>query len=129
MEAPSRGKAEYTLDQVTDIFRTAFSAFSAAISESRTVSGEGCNVEIHTGNWGTGAYGGNKILLAYLQLLAAATAKVDRLVFHSQDGGHYQKAQKIFADSFETDSFRIKLIDHLKKLADMGFQWGLSDGN
>jgi hypothetical protein len=129
MEAPSRGKAEYTLDQVTDTFRTAFSAFTAAKIESMAVAGEGCEVEIHTGNWGTGAYGGNKVLMAYLQLLSAAAAKVDRLVFHSQDGAHYHEAQKIFADSFETDRPGIELANHLKELADMRFQWGVSDGN
>jgi hypothetical protein len=62
-------------------------------------------VIIHTGNWGTGlrhspvplslslvnthslcragAYGGNKVLMALLQVLAARLAGVDKLVYHT----------------------------------------------
>lgn len=38
---------------------------------------------VHTGNWGTGAFGGNRILMATIQLLASQVAQVDELVFHT----------------------------------------------
>lgn len=32
------------------------------------------NVIVHTGHWGTGAFGGNKVVMAFLQILAAKIA-------------------------------------------------------
>jgi len=41
-------------------------------------------VRIHTGHWGCGAYGGNKSLMAILQIIAAEAAGV-RLMYHTLD--------------------------------------------
>jgi len=40
MEAPSGGKGAYTLEQITDAFQTAFTAFSAAKAESEKSWGQ-----------------------------------------------------------------------------------------
>lgn len=42
-----------------------------------------CRVVVHTGNWGTGAFGGNKVLMACIQMYAARVAGLDELVFHT----------------------------------------------
>lgn len=129
MEAPSSGKGRYTLEQIIDVFQTAYTAFSAARTESRACEGEGAEIKIHTGNWGTGAYGGNKILMAYLQFLSAAAANIDTLVFHSRDNISCQEAYQLFAGRLESSKPEMNVMKHLKELAGMGFQWGVSDGN
>jgi hypothetical protein len=56
------------------------------------------HVEIHTGNWGTGAYGGNRVLMAALQLLAARLARTDTFVYHTVDAINttaYQHAARL----------------------------------
>lgn len=41
---------------------------------------------IHTGNWGCGAFTGNVEMMATIQILAAAAASVEWLVFHTVEG-------------------------------------------
>ena len=129
MEAPSGGKGNYTLEQIIDIFKTAYTSFFAARTESQACAGESVEIKIHTGNWGTGAYGGNKILMAYLQFLSAAAAKIDTFVFHSLDSKSCQKAYQLFVRKIETCQSEINVMKLLRELADLGFQWGESDGN
>jgi hypothetical protein len=129
MEAPSGGRGSYTLEQITDIFQTAYTAFSAARSESQACAGGGAKTQIHTGNWGTGAYGGNRILIAYLQFLSAAAAKIDILVFHSLDGESCREAYQLFVSSVSSTDSEILVSKLLEELVDKGFQWGESDGN
>jgi Poly (ADP-ribose) glycohydrolase (PARG) len=43
------------------------------------------SVAVHTGYWGCGAFGGNRVLMALLQVLAAGSAGLDQLVFHVGD--------------------------------------------
>ena len=62
----------YTREQIQELYHTAYIGFhSVALTKPHAT--------IHTGHWGCGAFGGNKGLLATLQILAAA-AGVDRLV-------------------------------------------------
>ncbi len=81
MVAPPGGRGPYTRDEIEDILATAFIGFSACRVESGS-----SEALIHTGNWGTGAFGGDRVLMALLQLVAARMAGLDRLVFHSKDG-------------------------------------------
>jgi hypothetical protein len=129
MEAPSGGKGNYTLEQIFDVFQTAYTAFSAARTESRVCAPANAKVEIHTGNWGTGAYGGNKVLMAYLQFLSAAAAKIDTLVFHSLDSVSSKKAYQLFVNSISSNQSELNILKILEELADKGYQWGESDGN
>ena len=129
MEAPSGGKGNYTFQQIFDIFQTAYTAFSAARTESQAYAGADAKIKIHTGNWGTGAYGGNKVLTAYLQFLSAASAKIDTLVFHSSDSESCQNAYQLFVDTISSDKSQINVLKLLKELVGKGFQWGESDGN
>jgi hypothetical protein len=43
----------------------------------------------------TGDFGGNKILMTSLQMLAADLAGVDTLIFHNTDDSHFNKAKEI----------------------------------
>lgn len=122
MEAYPGATGEYTIEQINDIFITVYTAFSAAKSQSKN------SIEIHTGDWGTGAYGGNKVLTACLQLLAADTAGVDLLVFHTFDTNSLKQAQLIYGEMIQnSDKIDIEII--LDKLFRMKFMWGISDGN
>src|SRR5262249_17357234 len=84
MEAPDGGWGAYRRQEIEYILSTAYTGFSAARIESAQVR-EPPRVVIHTGFWGCGAYGGNRVLMALLQLLAARLAGIDRFVFHTGD--------------------------------------------
>ena len=90
--APSHGRGVYKRGEIERVLETAHAGFLAARLESARVAGRaGANrddpapVTIHTGFWGCGAFGGNRVLMAALQLVAAHLAGVDRVVFHAFD--------------------------------------------
>ncbi len=86
MEAPIGGSGYYASSQIEDVLRTAYTGFAATIAETRAATGTNDpEVVIHTGHWGTGAYGGHRVLMAMLQIVAARLAGVSRLVFHTVD--------------------------------------------
>ena len=47
------------------------------------MTGGPARVVVHTGHWGCGAFGGNRVLMALLQVVAARMAGLERLVFHA----------------------------------------------
>ena len=127
MEAPSGGESTYQREEIQDILSTAYSSFRAAQIESQIENKEGAL--IHTGNWGTGAYGGNAVLMALLQLFAAKLATVNTLVFHtfnSTGTAAYQKAQQILQKLLATNKPVQQIMDEIEA---MKFAWGVSDGN
>jgi len=143
MASLSGGSGTYTWEQIVDLYTTAYTAFKAAQVESRM----SCNNEaamgpvipyvvIHTGNWGCGAFGGNRPLMAILQLLAAKSAGINKLVYHTfnKEGTEgYATGKKIFDSLIEKkieeteETFRVK--DILEACTRLDFQWGHSDGN
>ncbi|MCW3053209.1 MAG: hypothetical protein JWN14_2379 [Chthonomonadales bacterium] len=157
MEAPSYGRGAYNEEQIRFILTTAFTGFSAACSESRTEENPSAEVIIHTGFWGCGAYGGNRVLMALLQLLAARWSDVDRLVFHIPDpadaedletarhlleekligpakkgGGVSGLWQSLFGASRKTappSEQAFSTAEVIERIEAQGFLWGESDGN
>jgi len=136
MAALGGGQGEYSSDQIVDTFTTAFTSFTAAKIESiLSVNGEQIGnskpkVVIHTGNWGTGAFGGNKALMAIIQLAAAQLAGVDRLVYHTfnaEGTQGYKEGYQIFKE--ELLKKEMSTHDLLLQLEKYGFKWGMSDGN
>lgn len=117
------GSGRYSRQQIDRILTTAFTGFRAA----KLVSA--ATVEIHTGFWGCGAFGGNRTLMVMLQLLAARMAQVPSVVFHlgsvserpAFDEGR-QTVQRLTKTTTSVD-------DLLKKIVEMRFPWGTSDGN
>ncbi len=131
MAAPAGGYGRYRRDQIELILATAFTGFRAAVLESRRVAGADARVIVHSGFWGCGAFGGNRVLMTLLQLFAAEMAGIDRLVMHIGDSSGRKPVEQATAilrdslavsDSTETDR-AIKLID------EMNMEWGHSDGN
>lgn len=130
MEAPACLRGVYTEEQLHHILETAITGFSAA----RAVSGElapGRATMIHTGYWGCGAYGGDRTLMAMLQLVAAATSGIERVVFHVVD----RQGRETFArasaalDTLAGELAPAPMSELIACLAAMGFRWGVSDGN
>lgn len=125
MAAPSGGHGPYSGEEIHFVLTTAFTGFRAAVLES----GNG-PVAIHTGFWGCGAFGGNRILMAMLQAIAAGAAGVDQLVFHASG----QAGAAALDAALRTIRERLaggpmSGSELVRRIAAMGFEWGESDGN
>lgn len=110
---------------------TAFTGFSAAVMESRRLRGADASVAVHTGYWGCGAFGGNRVLMILLQVTAARMAGLDRLVVHtgSPEGrAPLADALRILAEDLRTDT-EWPTDDLIARVDRMAFSWGVSDGN
>jgi hypothetical protein len=131
MAAPSYGRGTYSLSQIEYILRTAFTGFSAARIESGRNQPRQLLVVIHTGFWGCGAFGGNRILMALLQLFAANLSRVDRLVFHTfnRAGSEaFATALRIFEHELMPQGIECDVTGLLTKIQAMEFRWGVSNG-
>jgi hypothetical protein len=123
MSAP-QGAGSYTPEQICDVLVTATTGFAAARAESRPSA----RVRVHTGHWGTGAFGGNRVLMAACQILAARIAGIDELVYYSLDAGGLRAFAegRAIADAVEQG----RTIDEVVNLLDShDFVWGRSDGH
>jgi hypothetical protein len=132
MEAPPGGYGSYTITEIEYILVTAFTGFLAAGIESKLALGQEARVSIHTGFWGCGAYGGNRILMALLQLLAARLSKINCLVFHTGNPAGSQSlatAQQIIDQFLDSNDSPVKVSALIEKIYQMEFLWGISDGN
>jgi hypothetical protein len=121
MKAPDPGHGRYKAVEIESAFLTALTAFSA-ISD---VVGD-VDTRIHTGNWGCGAFGGNKTLMYIIQLVAANWTGISNLVFYDCDSLAMSKA-KSFRELIWDYNF--EFADLIKYLVDREFEWGVSDGN
>ena len=103
---------------------TAVTAFTAARASSPSPG----RVRIHTGHWGTGAFGGDRVLMAAAQVLAGRAAGLDALAYHSLDdsGVAALRRGEAIAGTIPAGSSLEAAIDALHE---RGFTWGTSDGN
>ncbi|MDQ5910948.1 MAG: cat protein [Pseudomonadota bacterium] len=125
IEAPPGGQGAYTIEQILYILSTAYSGFAAAKVEADADT----TTTIHTGFWGCGAYGGNRVLMTLLQLLAVNLAQAQHLIFHSFDEAGSKvcrEAQTRFSEAFAGVTQLSAIIERIQA---MNFQWGVSDGN
>jgi hypothetical protein len=133
MAAPSGGRGRYEADEIDDVIIASLTGFSAARAESRAADGGERGVIVHTGWWGCGVFGGNRLFMATAQILAARAAGVSKLVLHvgsetrdaqiAHDAGAL--ADRLVARSGGGCS-RQWLVD---ELAALGLEWGMGDGN
>jgi len=127
IEAPPYGTGRYTHEQLTYVLTTAITGFSAARLESLDKI-PGVQTSIHTGFWGCGAYGGNRILMALLQMIAACGAEIDSLVFHSgPDSTEYHEASRLLEGLLPQDQ-ESNLERLVSRIEAFDFHWGTSDG-
>jgi hypothetical protein len=128
MAAPYGGRGRYQRGQIGLALGTAYSGFRAAVLESRRTGGPDALVAIHSGFWGCGAFGGNRVMMTLNQILAADVAGVNRLVLHVGDPGertHVERSQALAAD-LATATSANELIARVEAL---GLAWGASDGD
>jgi hypothetical protein len=130
IEAPAYGSGTYDREEVALILSTAYSGFRAAVLEtSRAAQQQRSRPRtiVHTGFWGCGAYGGNRELMALLQLVAGELARIDELVFYSVD--------EYGADTFAAARGRhealppTSTVDQvMETVTSLGYEWGESNG-
>ena len=128
IRAPNGGSGRYRRDQIEFALGTAYTGFRAAVLESRRTAGPDALVAIHSGFWGCGAFGGNRVMMTLLQLLAADMAGIARLVLHVGDPGGRTSIDRALAlaPGLATTKSVAELIARVEAL---GLAWGVSDGN
>jgi hypothetical protein len=127
MSSLSYGEGAYSVQEIIKIILIAFTGFRAAVTETQNLLGVESKTVIHSGDWGCGAFGGNKILMASLQLLSADMAGVDTLVFHSTDKAHFETAKEIVRTHWDENGRNLE--EFISQVHSLKFQWGMSDGN
>ncbi|EGR32616.1 tyrosyl-tRNA synthetase, putative [Ichthyophthirius multifiliis] len=129
MAAQGYKSGEYTFQQISFTLKTAYIAFKKAVEFS-----ENKKCIIHTGNWGTGAFGNNLKLMFYIQILAGNLAGVDVLEYHSFSVEIQEQCQSFLYDYNkdivpELEKNKIDIDDIIILLEKLKFKWGKSDGN
>jgi Poly (ADP-ribose) glycohydrolase (PARG), Macro domain fold len=128
IRAPNGGRGRYRREEIGLALSTAYSGFRAAVLESRRAVGPEAAAAIHSGFWGCGAFGGNRVMMTLLQVLAADLAGVARLVLHVGDAGGRSSVDRALelAAGLPAAATQPELIAHIEAL---GLEWGVSDGN
>jgi hypothetical protein len=134
MAAPANGGGRYRRDEVDWILDTALTGFMAAVAESHRLARPAAepSVVVHSGFWGCGAFGGNRVLMALLQVIAAGMAGLDALVFHTgRAGGRapLDEALRIVRGELAPPSGIGATADVLDAIVALGLTWGVGDGN
>jgi hypothetical protein len=131
--AAPRGSGKYTLEQITDVLTTAHSGMLAVVAESRRAAGDGIVIEIHTGYWGCGAFGGNRVLMSLLQILAAHLAGIDRLVYYTGSQSEvfpFEEGRRLLDGVIQSSGTSgVSVANLLASIEAKNFSWGVSDGN
>ncbi len=125
ISAISKGHGRYTRHQINKLFSTLYTGFMAARIESQQME-----TIIHTGNWGCGAFGGNPILIAILQITAAFCVGIDKLIYHTLSKyAQFTQAKEIFENDLKSVLFKKGPSPVLLLIENLGLEWGMSDGN
>ena len=121
--APSGGAGTYAPEQLAYVLVAAYTGFAAAVTESRDTP-----VEIRTGFWGCGAFGGNRHAMTLLQILAARLAGVARLRFYVFDDQGRADFQQGTADLDRVLAGGAGISSVLDRVAALGYEWGVGNG-
>lgn len=131
IEAPIfSGNRDYSEAEIAFALRTAYSGFRAIVLASVSHWSAVRPIVLHTGNWGCGAYGGNRQLMLSIQMMAARLAGLHKIVFHcgSDPVEDVETFDSILRTKFLfSPGARISKV--LQKLSSNGFRWGTPDGN
>jgi hypothetical protein len=118
------GSGRYTSAQISRVIVTAYTGFAAAVHES----GPDAEVELCTGFWGCGAFGGNRELMTALQLFAARLAGVPRVKFYAfDDAGRadFLRGQAALGRALAGTTRVAEVIDRIDAA---GYVWGVGNG-
>jgi len=127
IEAPKYGRGEYSIGNINEILGTAYSGFCAAYAETKALN-PNYQIVIHTGHWGCGAYGGNKVIMTALQIIAAHLAKIDKLIYHCKDSPEsFTEAINVLAEILKEENLNLSTIINL--IHSKEYKWGLTSGN
>jgi Poly (ADP-ribose) glycohydrolase (PARG) len=124
------GWGHYTRDEIHRTLVTSYTGFRAAGLESERLPRGPARVVVHSGYWGCGAFGGNRVLMALLQIVATQMAGLERLVFHTGSPGGdtpLTTARSLLVELSGAEA--IKTADLLAAIVAHGFDWGVGDGN
>ncbi len=128
--APYGSYGEYEEREIRYVLDTAYTGFRAATLESERLTGVRGPIVVHSGFWGCGAFGGNRVLMALLQMLAAEMAGLERLVMHSFDAaGTAALSEATSVIRTELSGSRLETDQVIQQIHSLGFKWGVSDGN
>jgi len=130
IEAPAHGSGTYSAEEIRFILKTAYSGFSVARHESMAID-NAHSVAVHTGFWGCGAYGGNKVMMALLQIIAGNMAGLDRVLFHTFDASGTELFQQAtsYLRSIAPQGSSMSMDELISRVVNLGLVWGESDGN
>ncbi len=133
MAAPFGGRGAYRATELRRILTTAWTAFAAARKESEALGRGSEQTWVHSGLWGCGVFGGNRTLMLALQILSARAAGLTGLILHV---GHDPLGMGHARESIDlADRLHSRCGGHCERdwlgheLAELGFRWGIGDGN
>ncbi len=108
------GSGVYSRRDLELILSTAYTGFAAAVNEGA--------IEVRTGFWGCGAFGGNRIVMTAMQLYAARLADVARVRFYAfDDAGRADADEGAALASIAGD----RIID---VILERELRWGVGNG-
>ncbi|CAF0969262.1 unnamed protein product [Didymodactylos carnosus] len=141
IEAPKSGQGSYKESEIRYILLTCYTGFMAAkllasktnqlneMQQKITSSSLSLKTIIHTGWFGCGAYGGNRILMLILQIIAAKLAEIHEIVFHTlaiDCEAEINEASVCLGEIEKSGRMDIDgLINHLVK---KNYKWDISNG-
>jgi hypothetical protein len=128
MAAPTYRRGRYSREMLERILVTAHTGFAAAVAETGRLA-PGAPVVVHTGYWGCGAFGGNRVLMSMMQVLAAGMSGVTRLVFHTAnaEGTSLADAERYIREELATNG-DLAAAEMIARIDAMAFEWGRSEG-
>ena len=121
MNALRQGQSSvYSESEISKIFIICLTGFQSAVIESKNSPS---SVVINTGYWGCGAFGGNRVLMAAIQLVVARILGIKLAFWTGKNGNRdFYHGLKFAYDAIQTPH-------PVKFLSDLHFKWGVSDGN
>ena len=114
-----RTRQPYSVAEQSQILKTLLCSYSAVREQA---SGKAV---IHAGNWGCGAFGGNKELMYLAQIYAASVCGIDELVLHAVDEKVLDSAKRLY----ENVDKKMGFADVVAFLRSRKYEWGEGDGN
>lgn len=128
IEAPPGGVGRYARADIEGALLTAHAGFAALRAETRAMA-PALTAVLHTGHWGTGAYGGDRVMMAMVQLLAARMAGLEDVVFHTVTREGTPPVREALARIERIASTTREVTAVVDAIEAMAFVWGSSDGN